>query len=251
VGQRVAGGACFGMSSLQPSSDPRGARFIPAQLAGPSARYRTMAAWNKARGGRVYRWQWAGVEQEHAMTDRAAFEQTALVHMDAAYNLAFWLLRDRADADDAVQDAYLRAFRAFHQLAGASVKPWLLTIVRNVCYRRLQDRSRMGNVISFDEAIGPRPGGRGKTEFASAARSPEQEAVIASDQVLLTQAIEALAPIYREVIALREIEDLSYREIADVIGAPVGTVMSRLSRARLELRGRVAKLMELDDSDAL
>ena len=186
------------------------------------------------------------------MTERPSFEQLAMVHMDAAYNLALWLLRERADAQDAVQDAYIRAFRAFHQLEGAEIKPWLLTIVRNVCYRRLQERRRAGNVISLDEAMSARPG-YSVTEagMISPQRSPEQAAINSSDQTMLNEAMAALPPVFREVIVLREIEELSYREIADVIGAPVGTVMSRLSRARAELRTLVGKLMDRDDSNAM
>jgi RNA polymerase sigma-70 factor, ECF subfamily len=187
---------------------------------------------------------------DRAGTERAAFESQALPHMDAAHNLAFWLLRGRADADDAVQDAYVRAYRAFHQLQGADIKPWLLTIVRNVCYRRLQERRRMGNVISLDEALGPRAGSPAGVEFASKEPSPEQAAIRASDQTILHQAISALPPVFREVIMLREIEELSYREIADIIGAPVGTVMSRLSRARTELRASMTKLMNQVGSTA-
>jgi RNA polymerase sigma-70 factor, ECF subfamily len=183
-------------------------------------------------------------------TERAKFEQQALPHMDAAYNLAFCLLRGRADADDAVQDAYVRAYRAFHQLQAEDIKPWLLTIVRNVCYRRLQERRRHGNVISLDEALGPRAGGSAGIEFASKEPSPEQAAIDASDQSMLNQAIGALPPVFREVIVLREIEELSYREIADIIGAPVGTVMSRLSRARAELRALMTKLMNQAGSTA-
>jgi RNA polymerase sigma-70 factor, ECF subfamily len=183
------------------------------------------------------------------MTDRAKFEQHALPHMDAAFNLAFHLLRSRTDADDAAQDAFVRAYRAYHQLEGADIKPWLLTIVRNVCYRRLQERRRAGNIISLDEAMVSRTGATG-VEYASKDPSPEQAAVAASDHALLMQAIGALPPVFREVIVLREIEDLTYQEIADVIGAPVGTVMSRLSRARADLRDVMTKLMNQVGLDA-
>ena len=185
------------------------------------------------------------------MTDKARFERLALVHMDAAYNLAHWLLRAHADAEDAVQDAYIRAFRAFDQHQGQDVKPWLLTIVRNVCYRRLQERRRSANVISLDEALSTRPGSLGDGAMISAQRSPEQAAVNSSEKAMLTAAMAELPPVFREVIVLREIEELSYREIADVIGAPVGTVMSRLSRARAELRTLLTKLIGRDDSNAM
>jgi RNA polymerase sigma-70 factor, ECF subfamily len=183
--------------------------------------------------------------------ERSRFQQLAMAHMDAAYRLAFALLRSRADAEDAVQDAYLRAYRALHQLKGADIKPWLLTIVRNVCYRRLQERRGTSNVISLDEALVPRSGVAADPALTSSLPSPEQAAVNASEQALLTEAIGALSPAYREVIVLRELEELSYREIADIIGAPVGTVMSRLSRARSDLRAHMTRLMDRNDSHAV
>jgi RNA polymerase sigma-70 factor, ECF subfamily len=186
------------------------------------------------------------------MDDRATFERLALVHMDAAFNLAFALLRDRADAEDAVQDSFLRAYRAFHQLQGESMKPWLLTIVRNVCYRHLQDRRRSGNVISLDESLGGRSGlAAVEAELAMSQPSPEAAAIHASEHAILSWAINALPPAFREVIILREIEEFSYREVADTIGAPVGTVMSRLSRARRELRSLMMKRMNRDDKNAM
>jgi RNA polymerase sigma-70 factor, ECF subfamily len=188
------------------------------------------------------------------MTDRTRFEQLALPHMAAAYNLAFHLLRGRADAEDAVQDAYVRAYRALHQLQGDDIKPWLLTIVRHVCYRRLQERRRVGNVISLDEmmggssgagAVGNRPGIPSiEAELVSQQRSPEQLAISSSERAQLMKAIGQLAPVFREVIVLRELEELSYREIGIIIGAPAGTVMSRLSRARTELRELLAQSMD-------
>jgi RNA polymerase sigma-70 factor, ECF subfamily len=186
------------------------------------------------------------------MNDRTRFERLALVHMDAAFNLAFALLRARADAEDAVQDAYLRAYRAFHQLQGENIKPWLLTIVRNVCYRHLQERRRSGNVISLDESLGGRLGlAAAETELAASQPSPEDATIHASEEAILSEAIDALPPAFREVIILREIEEFSYREVADIIGAPVGTVMSRLSRARSELRNLMTKRMKRDDKDAM
>jgi RNA polymerase sigma-70 factor (ECF subfamily) len=185
-------------------------------------------------------------------TERARFEQLAMPHMDAAYNLALHLVRTRADAEDAVQDAFVRAFRAFHQLEGQSTKPWLLTIVRNVCYRHLQNRRRAANVVSLDEALLSPDGGREQElMLASHEHSPEQSAIASSEQALLREALQALPAAFREVIILRELEDLSYREIADVIGAPVGTVMSRLSRARDELQRVYNGLLARKDKDAL
>ena len=183
--------------------------------------------------------------------DRAAFAHHVLVHMPAAYSLAFLLLRTRMDAEDAVQDAIVRAYRAFGQLKGDAAKPWLLAIVRNVCYRRLQERKR-GNVISLDEALVS--GGQASLPdswMTPDVRSPEEAAVLGSDRSVLMAALDELPQAFREVIVLREIEELSYSEIADVIGAPIGTVMSRLSRARASLRDAIRRLTREDDSHAM
>src|SRR5437763_17201903 len=94
--------------------------------------------------------------REARMTPRTAFEQTALPHLDAAHNLAYWLVRSRPDAEDIVQDAFVRAFRAFGTFRGGDIRPWLLAIVRNVAYRWLAGRKRANNVVSIDEALGPR-----------------------------------------------------------------------------------------------
>ena len=182
------------------------------------------------------------------LNDRARFERDVLVHLPAAHHLARVLLRVPADAEDAVQDACLRAYRAYHQLAGDSPKPWLLAIVRNVCYRRLQDRRRFGNVVSLDEVLG---GGGHDPALTAPGHTPEQAAVHAAETAGLAAAIAGLPPVFREVIVLRELEEMSYREIADVIGAPIGTVMSRLSRAREELRQRLTRTLDEDDSHAM
>ena len=184
-----------------------------------------------------------------ASRDRASFERELLALLPAAYSLAFLLLRVRADAEDAVQDASVRAFRAYGQLEG-EVKPWLLAIVRNVCYRRLQARRRATNVISLDEALGA-PGGGNVDALRARDRSPEEAVVLDAERSMLAQALQRLAPVFREVVVLREIEELSYREIADVIGAPIGTVMSRLSRGRRDLREAMTRLMEEADRHEL
>jgi RNA polymerase sigma-70 factor (ECF subfamily) len=184
--------------------------------------------------------------------DRAAFVHEVLVHMPAAYNLAFLLLRTRMDAEDATQDAIVRAYRAYGQLRGDAAKPWLLAIVRNVCYRRLQERKRVGNVISLDEALvlGSQSGFV-ESWMTPAGRNPEEAAALASDRSLLMTALDGLPHVFREVIVLREIEELSYAEIADVLRAPVGTVMSRLSRARESLREALSRLIRESDSHAM
>lgn len=183
------------------------------------------------------------------MRSRTSFEQLALVHLDAAHNLAYWLVRSRPDAEDIVQDAYIRAFLAFASCKG-EIKPWLLTIVRNVAYRWLSVRERRRNVISIEEALTPRERGS-QALIASDEPSAEALLIAAEDRALVLDALAELPPAFREVLILREIEELSYAEIAVVIGSPPGTVMSRLSRARAELKGRLKALIEKDRTDAM
>ena len=185
------------------------------------------------------------------MAQVSSFERAALPHQDAAFNLAYWLLRNRPDAEDAVQDAYLRAFRAFDTLTGDDIRPWLLAIVRNVAYRALAKRQRGGNVISFDEAFPARAGEQPEAAIASDAASPEEVLLGEGQRTLVLAALSRLRPAFREAIVLREMEGLSYREIADVTGAPVGTVMSRLSRARLELKTILTSLIDKDEPNAV
>ena len=159
-----------------------------------------------------------------------AFESATLPHLGAAYNLARWLLRDEQHAHDAVQVAYLRAFRFFDGLRGDSARPWLLGIVRNACYDWMRQNRPLADQLEFDEE---RDSG---SAWAAGSNDPaalwEQQA----RRGRVNAAIEALAPAFREVIVLRELEEMSYEEIALVAGIPVGTVMSRLSRARALLR---------------
>lgn len=157
------------------------------------------------------------------------FGEIALPHLDAAYNLARWLMRNEVDAEDMVQDAYLRAFRYFDGFAGTNARAWLLSIVRRVCYDALRRRSRDG--ISFEDAASP-AFDDAIDGFVSRPVDPETSLLREADRALLDRLIAALPPLYREVIVLRELEELSYREIADVVGIPLGTVMSRLNRAR-------------------
>jgi RNA polymerase sigma-70 factor (ECF subfamily) len=166
------------------------------------------------------------------MTDRRRrFEAEALVHLDAAYNLARWLARSPGEADDVVQEALLRAFRAYDGRRGADAKPWLLAIVRNCFLSAAQRRRR---------ETGRRAEGDAEARLAEvpapAADEPLAAAMRAEDARALDAALAALAPDFRAVLVLRELEDLSYREIATVLEVPVGTVMSRLARARGALR---------------
>ena len=180
------------------------------------------------------------------------FQRIAMPQLQAAYRLAYALLRVRAEAEDAVQDSYLRAFRAFAQFRGEDIKPWFLTIVRNVCYRQLQQRKRGLNVISFDEALAGRDGEDNYyLEVASEAPTPEEALLTAGEVLHLQKMLSELPPALREVVHLREIEELSYQQIASATGVPVGTVMSRLSRAREHLAKLVLGSKELDDKNAL
>jgi RNA polymerase sigma factor (sigma-70 family) len=170
------------------------------------------------------------------------FEQQMLPHLDAAYSLAFWLMRDRADAEDVVQDAYVRALRGYEGFRGDSMRPWLLAIVRNVAWRALANRRRgRDNVIPIEAAYG-REDGAGPLDIPSDEPTAETRLIAEGDKALLTRALDAVAPLFREVLVLREVEGLSYAEIAGVLGLPQGTVMSRLSRARAELRARYREL---------
>jgi RNA polymerase sigma-70 factor, ECF subfamily len=155
------------------------------------------------------------------------FEQAVLPHLGAAYNLARWLTRNEQDAEDVVQEAYLRAFRFFAGFRGGDARAWLMKIVRNTCYTWLHANRRLQDATEFDENFFP-PDSR--------ALNPE-EAVLQNDSgALLRKALEKLPPNFREVLVLRELEGMSYREIADITGMPAGTLMSSLSRARARLR---------------
>ena len=176
------------------------------------------------------------------MDDRTQrFEAVVLPHLDAAYNLARWLLKDDHSARDAVQDACLRAFRFFDHLKGEEARPWLLAIVRNACYSLLGKRRQLGEQVEFDEER--------DSEFAepsAVARGgdPEAQLLRKIESARLDEAIERLPSVYREVIVLRELEELAYEEIAQIANVPIGTVMSRLSRARALLRARLSRADE-------
>ena len=166
------------------------------------------------------------------------FEQEVLPHLDAAYNLARWLTRNQHDAQDVVQEAYMRAFRFSGGFRGGNVRAWLLRIVRNTCYTWLE-QNRPQQPTEFDETLfGPDP------------RTPNpEEALLRNDSgKLLRQVLETLPRDFREVLILRELEEMSYKEIAEVTGMPPGTVMSRLSRARDALRQALANLVNPDTS---
>jgi RNA polymerase sigma-70 factor (ECF subfamily) len=161
---------------------------------------------------------------------RRRFEAEALPHLDAAYNLARWLTRSAGDADDIVQEAMLRAFRGFDGLRGADVKPWLLTIVRNV-FLSAVPRARRKLEPLPDE-------GEGERALVDGTPDPERTAIGADYSRKLGHVIAALPEEFREALTMREMEDMSYRDIAQATGVPIGTVMSRLARARALLKER-------------
>ena len=174
------------------------------------------------------------------MTDkRTEFQRLIMPHAAAAYDLARWILRHPQDAEDVVQEAYLRAFRAFGQQKDGNGKAWLLTIVRNVALTRLGRVRRLGTVVVLQDVIGGKDTDAA-TQVADPAPSPEAELSAKDDRQRVWQALDQLSQPYREVIVLREFDELSYQEIAEVIGTPVGTVMSRLGRARDRLRQLLA-----------
>jgi len=152
-----------------------------------------------------------------------SFEQAFLPHLDTAHNLARWLTHNKQDAEDVVQEAYLRAFRFFAGFRGGDARAWLLRIVRNTCYTWLQANRLLQDATEFDENLFP-PDSR--------ALNPEEVALQNDNGNLVRKALERLAPNFREVLVLRELEGMSYKEIADITGMPAGTVMSSLLRAR-------------------
>ena len=155
------------------------------------------------------------------------FEQVALPHLDAAHNLARWLMRSPADAEDAVQEAYLRAMRFFDSFRGGDNRAWILKIVRNTCYSWTRKKRTAGSEEPFDET----------THSTEEKReSVESKLVAQEESERVRNALAALPQAFREVLVMREIEGLSYKEIADVMGVPMGTVMSSLSRARHKMR---------------
>lgn len=161
------------------------------------------------------------------------FEQLVTPHMDAAFNLARWLIRDQTDAEDVLQDALLRVHRFIGSCRAESSRQWVLRITRNACYDWL--RGRKAEVTDGFADVNP-DDGDGATftadAFTEAALDPENSLLRSRRDHLVNDIIADLPPGYREIIILREIEDLSYKEIGEIIGVPVGTVMSRLSRAR-------------------
>lgn len=159
------------------------------------------------------------------------FQQLILPHLDGAYNLACYLTRDPVLSQDVVQDAFVRAFRAFGQFRGGSPRAWLFMIVRNCC-RTAQSNQRVSLGLVVHESNVSEEAAASLREQPDPSPSPEDEAIHKSEIGRLRAAIEAMPEPFREAVVLRDIEDLSYSEIAEATGVPVGTVMSRLSRGR-------------------
>jgi RNA polymerase sigma-70 factor (ECF subfamily) len=169
-------------------------------------------------------------EPRQADDQQLRFERLVLPHLDAAYNLARWLTRNDDDARDVVQEAMLRALRYFGSMRGEHARPWLLQIVRHTCFSWLE-QNRPAEVIAMDDhedAWRDVPG--------PSSQEPQVLAAGNADRARLNWALRALPPVYREVLVLRELEDLSYKDIARIADVPVGTVMSRLARGRELLR---------------
>jgi RNA polymerase sigma-70 factor (ECF subfamily) len=170
----------------------------------------------------------ANAEQERARR----FRDAALPHLDDVYTLARYLMRNPADAEDAVQECYLRALRHFDGYRGPAMKPWLLAILKNVCYAEFARRGKHETPadLSEDEPAAVQP------MWQEPQANPETALLRQQDDATIRRLVDALPRPFREAIVLREINDLSYQEIAEVAGVPVGTVMSRLARARSMLR---------------
>jgi RNA polymerase sigma-70 factor, ECF subfamily len=164
----------------------------------------------------------------------ARFEAAILPHLDAAYNLARWLTRHEQNAEDVVQEAYLRAYRYFDRFQGETGRAWLLRIVRNTCYTWLENNRPHQAVLSLDDE---------RREPISADPDPGSVSIANVHRTLVEEALAELPPDLREAVVLREIEQLSYKEIAVVAEVPLGTVMSRLARGRQQLHQLLAKHM--------
>jgi RNA polymerase sigma factor (sigma-70 family) len=165
------------------------------------------------------------------------FEEALLPHLDAAYNLARWLTRNEQDAQDIVQEAYLRAFRFFPAFRGGDPHSWILKIGRNTSYTWLHENRPLQGAMEFDENL-----------FSPDLRGPNPEEVVLQNDSgnLVRKALEKLPTNFREVLVLRELEGMSYKEIAEITGMAAGTVMSSLSRARDRFRQALKDLMNGD-----
>ncbi len=172
-------------------------------------------------------------EEKRGSDQAGSFDQVVMPHLDAAYNLAHWLVRNTHDAEDIVQESYLRAFKFFGGYQGGDSRAWVLKIVRNTSYSFLEKNRPAGLAEEFDEKI-----------HTASTERPDAEAALlhSSDSRMLREALAELPVNFREVLVLRELEDMSYKEIAEVMGTPIGTVMSGLARGRTQLRERLLRM---------
>jgi RNA polymerase sigma-70 factor, ECF subfamily len=161
--------------------------------------------------------------------ERKRFEECVLPHLDAAFNLARWLLRDKSNAEDATQEAMLCAYRFFAGFRHGDARAWLLQIVRNSCYTWLRKNRPQEDIAEIEEDAMP-----------SGAPSPEALAIASHDRERIARALEELPVHFREILVLRELEGCSYKEIAAITAHPIGTVMSALARARRQLKEALA-----------
>lgn len=169
---------------------------------------------------------------------RARFEELVLPHLDAAYGLAHWLTRDKVQAEEAVQEAFLRAFKYFGAFHGDDARPWLLGIVRNACYGVMQSSSH-GYCVEFDEDT-HRDEVLAPGTVVPFPLDPEAAAIARAEREVIQRCLGELPPEYREAVVLRELHGCSYRDMAQIMDVPIGTAMSRLARGRRLLRGALA-----------
>ncbi|MGY2491429.1 RNA polymerase sigma factor [Cupriavidus sp. CP313] len=179
---------------------------------------------------------------DHASDERRRFDELVLPQLDAAYNLARWLSGSASEADDVVQEAFLRAYRLFGSFRGEQPRPWLLAIVRNTWFTTCQKRKSAGEVCGYDDLRENQP----LPAWHDGQDSPEQWLLRQEDVRLVHRALEQLPVAYREVLVLRELEELPYRDIARVADIAIGTVMSRLARGRRMLAAAVTALQQQD-----
>lgn len=163
------------------------------------------------------------------------FEQAILPHLDAAYNLAHWIVGNDQDAEDMVQEAYLRAYQYYDGFKGNNSRSWLLMIVRNTCYTWLRQNHDQRLAVELSDEL---------ADNDTAAVNPELFLLLRSHTRVLRAALDQLPVEFREIIFLRDIEEFSYKEIAGMIGVPMGTVMSRLARARQQLKRCLLSLID-------
>ena len=161
----------------------------------------------------------------------ADFEQIVVPHLNAAYNLARWIMNNDQDAEDMVQEAYLRAYKYYAGFQGANSRSWLLKIVRNTCYTWLRQNRSGDQTVELEDEL---------YESENEAFDPEALSQHQANDQMVRQAMQELPAEFREIIILRELEEMSYKEIASIIGIPIGTVMSRLARAHQRLKQRLA-----------